>query len=179
MNTEKRKITFTETSEDQWVVQIDPDGVVGRGETAEAALSSIQNEKIKTLNTFTELQPHQPIPPEVIESLQKAHVDRTLEVVEEVNSGPVFLLSPPTPPSLTTQLTTRLRDIMSMIGMRIEKEVMTFVKRQDNKDAAIDPDAPLFSGGPIMSVDMGDESIDNVLYGAVEADDESESQNET
>ncbi|PSQ65062.1 MAG: hypothetical protein BRD24_08495 [Halobacteriales archaeon SW_9_67_24] len=32
----------------------------------------------------------------------------------------------------------------------------------------MDPDAPLFAGDPIMSVDMGEESIDDVLYGSVE-----------
>ena len=35
----------------------------------------------------------------------------------------------------------------------------------------VDPDAPLFAGGPIMSADMDGESIDDVLYGSARADD--------
>lgn len=35
----------------------------------------------------------------------------------------------------------------------------------------IDPDAPLFSGEPFIDADLGDESIDDVLYGPVETDD--------
>lgn len=38
-------------------------------------------------------------------------------------------------------------------------------------DEELDPDDPLFSGEAIMSVDMEDESIDNVLYGSAEAGD--------
>ncbi len=36
----------------------------------------------------------------------------------------------------------------------------------------IDPEDPLFSGDPITSGDMGDETIDDVLYGVVDEGDE-------
>lgn len=37
----------------------------------------------------------------------------------------------------------------------------------DEQPPEIDPDDPLFSADPIISVSMGDETIDDVLYGAV------------
>jgi len=42
-------------------------------------------------------------------------------------------------------------------------------------DEEIDSDDPLFGGDAIMSVNMGDESIDDVLYGAVESGDSEQS----
>ena len=41
----------------------------------------------------------------------------------------------------------------------------------DANEPDIDPNAPLFSGEPFVSVEMGDESIDDVLYGSIEASD--------
>jgi alkylated DNA nucleotide flippase Atl1 len=39
----------------------------------------------------------------------------------------------------------------------------------------MEPDDPLFSGGPIMSVDMGEGTIDDVLYGSIVTADSSDS----
>lgn len=44
---------------------------------------------------------------------------------------------------------------------------------RDEQPLEIDPDDPLFTADPIMSVDMGNKTIDDVLYGPM-ADSDSE-----
>jgi hypothetical protein len=46
--------------------------------------------------------------------------------------------------------------------------------RERETDEDVDPDAPLFAGDPFIDADLGDETIDDVLYGPIETDDESE-----
>lgn len=46
--------------------------------------------------------------------------------------------------------------------------------RQQETGEDVDPDAPLFAGDPFIDADLGDETIDDVLYGPIETDEESE-----
>ncbi|HET7323516.1 MAG TPA: hypothetical protein VFJ06_04220 [Halococcus sp.] len=43
----------------------------------------------------------------------------------------------------------------------------------------VDPNAPLFAGDPFIDADLGDETIDDVLYGPIEADDKTETDGDT
>lgn len=56
---------------------------------------------------------------------------------------------------------------------RLDAEIEAAEPRTQSGDRdEIDPEDPIFTGDPIMSVDMGDETIDDVLYGAVDEGDE-------
>lgn len=51
-------------------------------------------------------------------------------------------------------------------------------RRQETSEE-VDPDAPLFADDPFIDADLDDQTIDDVLYGPIEANDETETDGDT